>query len=265
MCSLLSEESTEEELTCALLRFVQDEGHTQQLREGLSAYSHRCRNLLSGMKMSLHFVRRGSSQPLPRRWVEVEQTYGSIEQLFDRLQAIYRPMKLTSIRAPFSSLVEDRQRSWRETLGVGGGNLEILPPKQENVGEFDPMHLSMGFDAFMSWRGSVLSPDRTGLLSWRTIDDQFEVTWREVENSTSRSDAFEEPSHSRETSGSSLIHSLAIPLLARVMTAHGGVMNWSRESFFIVELRWPLTQPTNIESASHEVCSSSGSCLQAGS
>ena len=94
----------------------------------LSGFTHRCRNLLNGMKMSLYFVRREANGPLPRPLTEVEQTYGSIEQLFDQLQQIYRPMTLTPVRADFGSLVGDRERGWREAFARGGAVLDIVPP-----------------------------------------------------------------------------------------------------------------------------------------
>src|SRR3954447_22764307 len=189
MCPLPREVSEEEGLSESLFRIVQDDRQTEQLREGLSAFSHRCRNLLSGMKMSLHFVRRGSDKPLSARWTEVEQTYATIEQLFDRLQSIYRPMKLTLVRARFASLVEDRGQVWRRWLGAGGAMLVVSPPEQDMACEFDPMHLSMGLDALVCWRGSFLTEGDTAYLSWRTDEESLEVSWRESPNGSHQDSA----------------------------------------------------------------------------
>src|SRR4051812_42375409 len=166
MCPLPRESSVEQGLSGSLFRIVQDERQTEQLRQGLSAFSHRCRNLLSGMKMSLHFVRRGSDRPLSARWTEVEQTYATIEQLFDRLQSIYRPMKLTLVRACFASLIEDRRQVWCQWLGVGGATLVVSPPDEDVACEFDPMQLSMGLDALVCWRGSILSDGDKAHFNW---------------------------------------------------------------------------------------------------
>lgn len=242
MCPLPREDSVEEGLTSSLFRIVQDERQTDQLREGLSAYSHRCRNLLSGMKMGLHFVRRGSDKPLSARWTEVEQTYVTIEQLFDRLQSIYRPMKLTLIRARLASLVEDRRQVWRQWLGVAGANLEVSPPEHDIASEFDPMHLSTGLDAMVSWRSSALLQGDTAHLNWRYAEDSLEVIWHESRNS-SHQDAAVKPQVHSGASGTSTVHSLALPLLARVMSAHHGSMEWIREPAFEIRLRWPLDQP----------------------
>jgi hypothetical protein len=206
--------------------------------------------LLNGMKMSLYFVRRGADNPLPRRWAEVEQTYRAIEQFFERLQTIYRPMSPTMIRAPFGSLIRDRERAWRDSLRAGGGTLEILPPAVESPGEFDPIYLAMGFEALLSWRGSLLSPDQTARLSWRTDNGRFEVSWQEVLSSPLCHTGITSPVCPKPATSSTTIHSLAIPLLARVMTAHRGQLEWNWEREFKIVLRWPLNQPNPAESSS---------------
>ena len=131
MRSLPQERPAEEELCSSLLRIVQDNRKIEQLREELSGFSHRCRNLLNGMKMSLYFVRRGADRPLPAWWADVEQSYGGIEQLLDRLQVIYRPMTLTLVRAPFRSLVQDHEPQWRDYFGGCSRTLAIVPPAEE--------------------------------------------------------------------------------------------------------------------------------------
>ena len=179
MRSLPQERPAEEALCSSLLRIVQDNGKIEQLREELSGFSHRCRNLLNGMKMSLYLVRRGADRPLPEWWADVEQSYGGIEQLLDRLQVIYRPMTLTLVRAPFGSLVQDHEPRWRDYFGACGRSLEIVPPDDESSCAFDPMQLSGGFDAFLRWRAAMVCPGQPVRLSWRTSDDQLEVSWHE--------------------------------------------------------------------------------------
>ena len=94
MRPLPHEGTAEGGLCCSLLRLVQSDQQIQQLREELGGFSHRCRNLLNGMKMSLYFMRRGAEQPLPQWWDGLEQNYRGIEELLDQLQAIYRPISL---------------------------------------------------------------------------------------------------------------------------------------------------------------------------
>jgi hypothetical protein len=36
-----------------------------------------------------------------------------------------------------------------------------------------------------------------------------------------------------------------MPLLARVMSAHHGLMEWKKDQAFEIRLRWPLNQPSS--------------------
>ncbi len=240
----------EEGLCCSLLRLVQSDRQIQQLREELGGFSHRCRNLLNGMKMSLYFMRRGAEHPLPQWWDGLELNYRGIEELLDQLQAIYRPISLTLVRGAFRYLVQDRQRLWSDWFASGCGTLEVVPPEQESAGEFDPMCLTMGFDALARWRASAVSAGQSARISWRTGDGQFEVSWHE---SGGTAHAPIRPPGQTSPGSPSLwaAHQpLALPLLARVMTAHRGTMEWSREPEFHALLRWPLNQSDRLKTPS---------------
>lgn len=239
----LSHEGTAEGgLCCSLLRLVKSDQQIQQLREELGGFSHRCRNLLNGMKMSLYFMRRGAEQPLPQWWDGLELNYRGIEALLDQLQTIYRPISLTLIRGTFRCLVQDSQQLWSDAFAGGCGSLAIVPPEQESIGEFDPMYLRMGFDALARWRALAMAAGQSARISWRTGEGQFEVSWHE-----SRSTSPAPIGSSGQTSPGSpspwaAYQPLALPLLARVMTAHRGTLDWSREPEFRALLRWPLNQ-----------------------
>jgi hypothetical protein len=233
-----------------LLRLVQSDRQIQQLREELGGYSHRCRNILNGIKMSLYFVRKGAQQPLPQGWDGLEQNYRGIEELLDQLQAIYRPITLTLVRGAIRCLVQDRQRLWNDWFTSGGSSLEVVPPQQESDGEFDPMCLTMGLDALVRWRSAAIAPGTSARISWRTGDGQFEVSWHE--SGATAPAPIQPPGPCGPVSPSLLAASqpLALPLLARVMTAHRGIMEWSGKPEFHTLLRWPLTQPDCLQTAS---------------
>ena len=240
MRSLSQERPAEVELCSSLMGIVQDNRKIDQLRDELSGFSHRCRNLLNGMKMSLYLVRRGADRPLPAWWVDVEHSYGGIEKLLDRLQLIYRPMTLTLVRAPFGSLVQDHELHWREYFRACGQPLEIAPPDQESSCAFDPMLLSGSFDAFLRWRASMVHPGQRACLSWHTTDTQLEVSWSET---AIKATATRTQRHAH-TSISDL--SLALPLLARVITAHHGTIQLSPSAEFKVLFTCPLEQPETV-------------------
>ncbi|MGC8642317.1 MAG: hypothetical protein ACP5XB_20845 [Isosphaeraceae bacterium] len=236
----------EEGLSDALVRIVQDDSKIEQLRKELGSFSHRCRNVLGGMKMSLYLMKRSATGSLPGWWDEIERNYQGIERLIDELQTIYRPMSLTPIRAPFGTLVRNREPSWREWFASRKGRLEIVPPAKESVCQFDPMCLRMGCDAFLRWRASMLPPGQTGRFSWQTDGEQLHACWQErpsgplPHEDTKRSPARE---CTRPSSGNQM---LALPLLARVIKAHGGVIQWTRSPAFQVEFGWPLEQPADV-------------------
>jgi len=233
---------TDEGLSCSLLRVVQDERKIEQLRKELSSFSHRCRNVLSGMKMSLYLIRRDVPCSLPAWWEEIERNYRGLEHLLDELQSIYRPMPLTLVRAPFRSLVHDRESSWRDWFSCGHATLEIIPPAEEAAGDLDPMCLRMGCDAFFGWRASALLPGQIGRLAWHTNQGWLHACWQEQPpepgpNRRTRHD----PSGQRVAQLAS-DRRLALPMLARVVKAHGGSIQWARVPAFQVSFGWPLEQ-----------------------
>jgi hypothetical protein len=245
MHSLPQERPEEEALCTSLLRMVQDNRKIEQLREELSGFSHRCRNLLNGMKTCLYLVRRGAAGPLPPLWANIEHGYGGIEQLLDRIQAIYRPIPLTLVHAPFGSLVQDHESLWRDQFRASGRTLEIKPPDKESSCDFDPMHLGEGFDAFLSWRAAVVRPGQVARLSWRTSKAHLEVEWHESAIDAQSACSLQ----AEQCPGSSL--SLGLPLLARVIRAHRGVMRYSPVPRLSVLCTCPLEQPkTEMEPAS---------------
>ena len=154
-----------EVLSSLLLRFVQEENDTVELREMLSGSTHRCRNLLNGMKMSLYFVRQEADGPLPRRLTEVEEAYGWIECLLRSAPADLPPVSLTPVRRRISAA------SW--AIEAAGAKRSETPrpkisrssvPFQESEGEFDPSHLGLGLDSFVSWRAASVATDDTATV-----------------------------------------------------------------------------------------------------
>jgi hypothetical protein len=163
----------EEDLSVVLLRLVLDEVDAERLRGMLSGFLHRCRNLLSGMKMSIYLVRREAAGPLPERLAEVEET-------------------------------------------------------------------------FVAWRATSLSAGQTASLSWRSEGPEFEVSWEETSGARGCRDVGPGQGPPRSVLCSS-IHSLGLPLLARMITAHHGAFEWHGTPPFQVRFRWPMTRPVAAE------------------
>jgi hypothetical protein len=242
MDSQLNKGIEEEGLTCSLLQLAQDDRKIEHLREELSGFTHRFRNLLSSVKMSLYFMKRGADRPLPPWWAEIEQNYGGIEQLLDQLQLIYKPMPLTLVRAPFSSFVLDRERIWRDLFATSNRSLQIVPPSEESAGELDPMYLSVGFDALLRWRAPALVSGHYARFSWMTAEGRLEACWHElgIEGLAQKRENLQ-PRLGRSAAATPQ-RALALPLLARVIKAHQGTMRWRSVPEFEIVFGWPLDQ-----------------------
>jgi signal transduction histidine kinase len=214
------------------------------LQRMLSGFSHRCRNSLNVIKMSLYLVRREHRGDLPQEWRSLEESCLELERVFDHLQSIYRPMKLTLVRAPLGQFMAEEEPRWRTRLQGCGRTLRVDPPGQDPPGDFDPIHLGMGLDAVVAWRARVREASRHPRLSWRTCAGCSEVCWEEAGTSSRRVDSDGASGPDREHPEPARVESLALPLLARIVTAHGGHTESEREPGrgFCLRLRWPQFQ-----------------------
>jgi hypothetical protein len=177
----------------------------------------------------------------------LEQTFQEIERLFDRLQVIYRPLSVTMVRSPLGQLVAERLPSWRSLFTPNGRTLEVDPPWQEGSGDFDPMHLGLGLDAFVAWRADKSSANGNPRLSWRIDAGFFEIAWREGRSQNPGFSQERETRLTEETSPRIGVDCLALPLLARIVSAHGGYHETTRDPAFGLKLRWPRFTSENRE------------------
>jgi hypothetical protein len=230
--------SADDGLSSSLLRFV-DEGQLGPLRQALSDFNHRCRNLLNGMKMSFYLAKRSSPGPLSERWGELDQTYGAVEQLLERLSTIYRSMPLTLLKLRFGSLVDERSSVWASWFEQHGNTLTLEPPDREAVGELDAMRLISAIDAFITWRAESLPRGGRAFLKWATEGGCFQLSWIEQVPEHARNNRFpvEGVPDSRLPTATG---ALSLPLLARVISEHRGRLTWTREPNVEARMRWPL-------------------------
>src|SRR5262249_1748191 len=167
--------------------------------------------------------------------------YQEIERLFDHLQAIYRPMMVTLVRSPLGRLVADHTPKWRSWLQSHGRTMRLDPPRQDPPGDFDPLQLGMGLAALIAWRAETEEAGRQPRLSWRIDEGFFEVCWDEARRSSPLRRRDRQSRRSTRSTASGQVIPLAIPLLARIVTAHGGCLESAHEpsTGFCMRLRWP--------------------------
>jgi hypothetical protein len=234
----------EEGLSSSMLPVVSRPEQIECLRRMLSGFSHRCRNSLNGIKMSLYLFRRELKAPTPGCWKELEQMYLEIERFFDHLQTIYRPMALTMVRSPLGQLVADHEPDWRSWFQSSGRTLQVEPPRQDLPGDFDPIHLGMGLDAVVAWRAEARGVRHHPRLSWRIGDGFFEVCWDEAVTSCRPARPARGTGQSQGGRVSRRVDLLALPLLARIVAAHGGQVESTQQPAigFGLKARWPQFQ-----------------------
>lgn len=239
MSQLPRDGSADGGLSGSLLRFI-DEGQLDPLRQALSGFNHRCRNMLNSMKIGFYLTKRAASGPMPDRWDELNRTYTEVERLFDLIQGIYRTMSLTMVRRPFRAVVDELRPSWRETFERRGLTLLVEPPVREAVGEFDAMQLASALDGFIAWRASVLGSGGGAVLSWSTVGGRFQVRWTETAGATQPAEHATTPTPPYSALAATT-RSLSLPLLARVIAEHRGRLAWTPGSEASAYFWWPLT------------------------
>jgi hypothetical protein len=229
-------------LSAAILPWVEDPGRLPELRQFLSQYIHKCRNSLHGLKMSLYLFRRGMDGSVPDTWSRLERTYHETERLLDRLQQIYRPMATSMVRSSMGDFVDERLPVWRSWFAERGLAIRANPPAHDPPGEFDPMQLASGLDAFIAWRLEDRLAPGTVQLGWQVRAGWFEVEWSEVDADRSRSHQRQMNDMAPHLLEGRCVDSLALPLLARIAAAHGGrvTCSWNPACSLIVS--WPQFQ-----------------------
>jgi hypothetical protein len=195
--------------------------------------------------MGLYLFKRELNGSAQGHCAELERSYQELERLFDRLQVIYHPMSLTPVRSPLGQFFNERLNSWRLAYGDRARGIELAAPEDDRCGDFDPMHLTLGLDAFVAWRINSGGASEKATLSWRVADDLFDVNWSELPLANrsrfrGKANGDHEGAHAIDP-----VDSLALPLLKRIIAAHGGSVETVDDCAFIANLKWPRFQPDN--------------------
>ena len=207
-----------------------DPNRVGRLYEVLREYCHTFRNHLNGLRLSLYLARRPAEGEQVSRWDDLERESRRIEALLDQVQEICKPMPLHPIRYALGAALEERGPTWVEWLSAAGRPLDWDRPVDPALGWFDPTRLIRALDALAAWRAEAGEPGTPVRLGWRRDDDWLEVEWSEP-NST----RLEPPNWAANQP-----ISLALPLIARVMTAHDGKLTVHRDRGVRFVLRWPV-------------------------
>ncbi|GAC1447803.1 MAG: hypothetical protein NVSMB9_30380 [Isosphaeraceae bacterium] len=233
-----------EQLAEDLSRVAADPDQTRHLHEILGGYCHQSRNLLNNLKMSLYLAQKESDPLTAEFWRGLEPRYEVVEQYFDRVQQICRPLRLTLVKLPLRLLIEDRLPAWNRELASKGRRMRIDPPTSSDVGLFDPAHLGQGFDALVAWRALIGDSSCDLRLRWTTEPGWFHLEWDEPTRSDSAINGTMPHHAGVPTDPGEGPSALTIPLLTRILSLHGGRLETNAHPGWQLRMRWPLDSPT---------------------
>lgn len=222
------------EATDTLLRAAADPDVRARLHALLGPFCHECRNHLNTLRLSLYLAGRNGPPTAAAPWRDQELRYREVEQAFERLHQICRPLSLAVVRLPIALLWDEATPHWADQCARAGITLETRAATTPIIGDFDPHHLRRGLDALIDWRIAVGSPDRTATFSWAAEAQHFWVEWAESGPATPLDECADDS-----------LGSLALPFLARVLAAHGGTLHVETRNGYRVVLRWPLEIPVH--------------------
>jgi len=220
-------------LDAPLWQVAADPELAPQLHDLLGEFCDKARNRLNSMNLALFLAKR--QEPVnPSRWETLDQSYYQTLRLVEQVQTICRPITLSPMRLDLGLMLEDRRRDWEVELEAVGQRLHWQPPKEPVEGWVDPSRLVSALDTWVKCRAGRGSPGSSVRLSWRAIRGDLAISWEEqlVANRTRGT---------REKNGDSA--SLALPILARILQAHGGRSTLSMSQGLCLVLQWPKTGP----------------------
>ena len=98
-----------------------------------------------------------------------------------------------------------------------------------------------------AWRAEAGDARAMTRVTWGTADGSIELRWDEILSvrSARRVRAAGRVRGRRRVPRRAASMLLALPVLARIVAAHGGGLDRGRDPAFGVRLRWPQFQPAN--------------------
>jgi hypothetical protein len=225
----MHEAGDDDDLMNALLHVARCPEQTDALYRLLGDFCHQFRNQLNGLKFGLYLAKRATPTTDPEVWHQLDRAYHELEQLIEQFQTICRPMPLALVQLDLASLLADRQATWEDWLRRRAIRLVLVAPAGPTIGRFDSTRLVLGLDAFVSWRSAAAANGSVAQLGWRREGDRLALDWEEPRESAS------DPPCCAPRGPLSL----AIPLLARIVSVHGGTIAFSNHDHLRLSLSWP--------------------------
>jgi hypothetical protein len=212
-----------------LLQVARDPDLRQSVYEHLREYCHQCRNRLNSLKLSIYLAMKQSPTPTDDRWVEIDRHYQDLEKRVEQIQFLCRPIALCQVTLGLDLLVEDRRVVWEALMAEQGRELELVPPAERAVASFDVESLGKALDALVAWRAADRSAAGLARLRWWVDAGTAHLAWEESA----------EIGRPPGLPASDEAPPWTLPILARIVEAHGGDYKIQHERGWRLEFAWP--------------------------
>ena len=217
-------------MTESFLALANDPRQTEQLYQSLRSFFHDARNRLGLIKSGLYLAQQAATADQLKLWDELDLHYQTVERFVERVQGLFQPASFEPYEGDLGAWLNERRLNWESWFGARDRRFSWCPPAQVARGWFDPTRLLQALDALMNWRAGVDGHDEAGRLAWSSDDTHLQLDWIETHA---------HPSGQVEARDARAI-SMALPLLAQVMSAHGGTLAVANTGGFAIGLRWPI-------------------------
>jgi hypothetical protein len=216
------------ELAGALLEIAADPAAVATLYRVLRPFAHEFRNHLNSLNLARYLAGAGVRSESREPWRQVDVSYRALVKLIDQVQLISKPLQLAPIRCALDDLIHERRPAWTQWLADHDRQLELVAPTEPVYGFFDPARFTQALDALAAWRAEAGRAGSSVHLSWQGHDDELVLGWYEPGRAVR---AFQQ--------ADSQPVALALPVVARVLAAHGGSLKTSSRGGIRICLRWP--------------------------
>ncbi|WP_435019223.1 hypothetical protein TA3x_001179 [Tundrisphaera sp. TA3] len=217
------------DLTHHLMGIVSDATLRQFVYEHMGEYCHQCRNRLNSLKLCIYLAKRQVPPASATDLGVLEDRYAVLERSIDLIQTLCRPMSLSLASLGLDLLIQDRMPRWIARAIDLDVDFVCAPPTERAVALFDPDRLGQALDLLWDWRMRRMEPGSTVQFGWRVEYGIASVNWHEHPNGFASS-----PPPAAETDA------WALPLITRVIEAHGGKATLSESDAWRLDLAWPI-------------------------
>ncbi len=220
---------TKFELRRALMDVIQSPSLRHELDRYLGDFCHQCRNRLNSLKLSIYLAKRQSNHRLNGAWKILESEYQALENQIDRIHTICRPPALTRVLLDLDLLIDDRRASWASLLDRSGSLVEFRRGGGDATVSYDVNQLGAALDALVTWRAEQGGRQTSVVIHWWVDTQDAHISWQEICPAEPELSA----GHRSESS------SWNLPLLIRVVAAHGGRVEVNETCGWRVLISWP--------------------------